>query len=584
MLTDIYENDDNYEKANYKKRLVPVSDSNENCNESKSINQKKYSLGTISISFKEPDNDGTLKGPVMSEHDSFQERQFNGVIKIQETCDSRRPQYSYASKEEAAALKNDSMDVNMLPENTFRITSQLLAIKLDCNIGIMCSVCNESNFIGYRYKCCFCLNYDMCSECFEIRKVSGYHLSSHPMFFIKNPLTPKDSDYLSTLFSLGPETLSIMFDESVHKDVRCQVCDSKPIKGIRVKCDDCAGYNLCWSCYSRKMVSRSHTADHSVVAHLVPLRDKFDPKRDIRYLNDNKKSKGSFGSVQKVYYKDKLSALKVITLNGEERDDVLWGTFCNEMFAYGEIHSNHILKFYGQAVENYDDCTKLYLLMEFMEKGSIKDAIKNKESISLRRKLQWILDIIKGIRRIHSKGFVHKDIKPDNILVNSKDTVKIGDMGIAIHDQGKGYFKEKTAPLTYAAPEVLSGKFNNKVDIFSYGLVVYEIFTYKTRILDSTENLLPFFSNLFKPVRFSENSQVFMPLIVKCVSPDPEERPPAFVIEQKLNEFDEEFWSSLPIRKTDYVTLTVEEKDKIFLEFYNHYAEDRLTFNDKYTL
>lgn len=162
---------------------------------------------------------------------------------------------------------------------------------------------------------------------------------------------------------------------------------------------------------------------------------------------------------------------------------------------------------------------------------------------------------------MHAKGFVHKDIKPDNILVDADDKVKLGDMGIATYDFGRGYFSGELGTVLYTAPEVHEEKkFDNKVDIFSYGLVVYELFTYQRRMLSKLKDAL-------MPVVFPTELDIFMPLITRCVSMDPHLRPSAAELEKMLQGLEDDFWKT--IDKTykpryKYYELGVEMRDGVF--------------------
>ena len=91
----------------------------------------------------------------------------------------------------------------------------------------------------------------------------------------------------------------------------------------------------------------------------------------------------------------------------------------------------------------------------------------------------FIESITKGILEIHKKKLIHRDIKPENLFLNGNYDVKIGDFGIAKQLSSANEFaKTQTGTLAYMAPEIINGeKYNNKVDIWALGCVIYELCT-----------------------------------------------------------------------------------------------------------
>jgi hypothetical protein len=81
------------------------------------------------------------------------------------------------------------------------IIQRLLITHADVNVGVTCAGCKQNDFVGYRYKCCKCKNYDLCADCFEKRVCSPDHSSAHPMYFIQSPLTPEDDEVRLLLYS-----------------------------------------------------------------------------------------------------------------------------------------------------------------------------------------------------------------------------------------------------------------------------------------------------------------------------------------------------------------------------------------------
>jgi serine/threonine protein kinase len=225
-----------------------------------------------------------------------------------------------------------------------------------------------------------------------------------------------------------------------------------------------------------------------------------------------------------------------------------WGheqfkSFENEKRAYFELRSSNIVACFGCMRKKVTDKKyNMFLLLQWCERGSLLDLISQAESyrkISFRRRMGIVKTLVSGLRLIHAKGFVHKDIKPDNILLDRYLEVKIGDLGIAVE-----YVENKEmyslAHQEYAAPELKTGdksKYDNKVDIYSLGLVINLIFTEKKHTFRKEKGKLL--------VDFPEKSEFFMDIIEQCVEWSPALRPTSARIELFFEEFDDFFWKSV---------------------------------------
>jgi serine/threonine protein kinase len=118
-----------------------------------------------------------------------------------------------------------------------------------------------------------------------------------------------------------------------------------------------------------------------------------------------------------------------------------------------------------------------FIVMEYVEGKTLRDIIPVKK---MRDAITYAIQIGEALQEAHTLGIVHRDIKADNIMVNSKDQVKVMDFGLA---KLKGSLKlTKTSStvgtLAYMAPEQIEGKETDaRSDIFSFGVVLYEMLT-----------------------------------------------------------------------------------------------------------
>jgi serine/threonine protein kinase len=196
--------------------------------------------------------------------------------------------------------------------------------------------------------------------------------------------------------------------------------------------------------------------------------------------------------------------------------------------------------------------------MEFMSRGSLTAVIKQEKKISLRRKLDMACHIASGMRKLHARHMIHRDIRPDNILVNENYTAKIGDMGIArVMEQNKHLTLIGCAH--YMPPEFITGKYDQSLDVFTFGLTLNHLFTEKEH------HSIQF---IITKVKLVEESPILSELIARCIHDNPSQRPSAVEIEATLHAYKRGFDKLVLSEHLGYIQLSTEDKNKVFLKFY----------------
>lgn len=121
-----------------------------------------------------------------------------------------------------------------------------------------------------------------------------------------------------------------------------------------------------------------------------------------------------------------------------------------------------------------------YLIMEYVEGKTLKDIIRKRGSLSLDRSLDYAHQILAGLNHAHSYGVIHRDIKPQNIMITPEGIVKIMDFGLALNltDTTITYDTSIFGSVYYIAPEIAQkGSGDARADIYSTGIVLYEMLT-----------------------------------------------------------------------------------------------------------
>ncbi|CAF3664815.1 unnamed protein product [Rotaria sordida] len=482
------------------------------------------------------------------------------IILIGSKSDCEILRYTNTSSNREEDTKKISDTNSRTQHATSKVKSNKQETKQNENIHrVRCDGCQSRYIQDDCYRCLQCLDFDLCGECFEKRSENAEHRSGHMYVHLK---TPKEL-FGKSITNLNDEVnltkIKKYFTSVEHTDIFCNGCSMEPIVGIRFKCDTCPCYDLCLKCVEEKIITLQHESTHP----LIVVDQNCLPEIDMNDLKlDDVLGQGAFGTVYKSRWlsKNRQVACKILNVPPDRLD--LYESFLRELGAYNELSGAYILKLYGYAHElpKYNGGVhKCALIMEYMGQGSLKNVIQNKK-LSLHQKLDMAWHVANGMRKLHARNMIHRDIRPDNILVNDVYTAKIGDMGIARSMTTTG--DENLTMIgcqSYMPPEFYTGIYNQSLDVYTFGLTLYYIFTETGHQFDL----------LFRKISLSQESPVFNDLIVRCINDRPKRRPSAVEIEATLNLYRRTFNKFISTEHPKYEQYSIDRMNQIFMNSYN---------------
>ena len=210
------------------------------------------------------------------------------------------------------------------------------------------------------------------------------------------------------------------------------------------------------------------------------LVDKFIGKRlDGRYEIKELIGVGGMAYVYKAYdsIDDRVVAIKIL------REELLANEeftrrFKNESKAIAILSHPNIVKVYdvsfGERLQ--------YIVMEYIDGITLKEYIDQQKDIKWKEAVHFTVQILRALQHAHDKGIVHRDIKPQNIMLLSDGTIKVTDFGIARFSRtdirATGATDKAIGSVHYISPEQARGEITDeKADIYSVGVMLYEMLT-----------------------------------------------------------------------------------------------------------
>ena len=175
-----------------------------------------------------------------------------------------------------------------------------------------------------------------------------------------------------------------------------------------------------------------------------------------------------------------------------------------------------------------------YIVMELIDGITLKQYMEKRGQLNWRESLHFITQIMRGLSHAHSRGIVHRDIKPQNIMVLRDGSVKVADFGIAcLENSAQTLTQEALGSVHYISPEQARGdRTDARSDIYSAGVVLYEMLTGR----------LPFEGDSAVSVAIQHLSS--MPLAPREINPDIPEQMELICMKAMASDIDRRYHSA----------------------------------------
>ena len=214
-------------------------------------------------------------------------------------------------------------------------------------------------------------------------------------------------------------------------------------------------------------------------------------------------------------------AIKV--LKQEFSEDMNFVTkFRTEAQSAAALEHPNIVNIYDVGSEN----GMHFIVMEYVEGITLKTYIEKKQQLSFKEAVSIAIQVARGIEAAHNKNIIHRDIKPQNIIISTDGKVKVTDFGIARAASSNTISSDVMGSVHYASPEqARNGFVDARSDIYSLGIVMYEMVTGRvpfdgdTTVAVAIQHLQ---EEMAKPSNFAPNLPISMEMIIiKCAQKNP---------------------------------------------------------------
>ena len=206
-------------------------------------------------------------------------------------------------------------------------------------------------------------------------------------------------------------------------------------------------------------------------------------------------------------------------------DDSFITRFQQEAMAAASIQNPYVVNVYDVGEENGIN----YIVMELAEGITLKEYIQKKGKLEIIESINIAMQIVNGIREAHAHGIIHRDIKPQNVMVSSGGRIKVMDFGIAKAVTAQTITANTVGSVHYISPEQARGSAcDERCDIYSIGITMYEMITGRVPF-DGDSTVAIALAHIKEPITPPSVYEPMIPvslekIILKCTQKKPELR------------------------------------------------------------
>lgn len=247
----------------------------------------------------------------------------------------------------------------------------------------------------------------------------------------------------------------------------------------------------------------------------------------------DKVASGSCGDLYRGVYLGQDVAVKI--LRSEHLTEASEDEFAQEVAILREVQHENVVRFIGACTKSPDLC----IITEYMPGGSLYNYLhRSKKALKLSELLKFAIDVSKGMEYLHLNDIIHRDLKSANLLMDTLQVVKVADFGVARVLHQEGVMTAETGTYRWMAPEVINHQpYDQKADIFSFAIVLWELLTAKIPY----ENMTPLQAALgvrqgLRPEIPKDIHPRLCDLMQRCWDMVPSNRPPFSIIRVELED------------------------------------------------